>query len=146
MPASPRSGQPRNAGWTRLIREEIENRRCRELDLLAFTREFVDPAVSRAGLGRCLRRRGVSDMRNLVRQNDSKLTPSKAFKAYEPGFVHIDIEYLPQMPDESQRRYLFVAIERATRWVFIEIHVDLTKSDSVDFLTNARAACPVEIT
>ena len=30
-------------------------------DLLAVLREFVNPAVSRAGLGRCLRRHGVSD-------------------------------------------------------------------------------------
>jgi hypothetical protein len=33
-------------------------------DLLAVTREFIDPAVSRAGLGRCPRRHGVSDLRN----------------------------------------------------------------------------------
>ena len=30
------------------------------------------------------------------------------------AYVHVDIKYLPQMPDESQRRYLFVAIDRAT--------------------------------
>ena len=39
----------------------------------------------------------------------------RTFKDYEPGFIHIDIKYLPQMPDESSRRYLFVAIDRATR-------------------------------
>ncbi len=33
-------------------------------DLLAVTREFINPAVSRAGSGRCLRRHGVSDLRN----------------------------------------------------------------------------------
>lgn len=35
-------------------------------DLLAVTCEFINPAVSRAGLGRCLRRHGVSDLRDLV--------------------------------------------------------------------------------
>jgi transposase InsO family protein len=39
----------------------------------------------------------------------------KPFKAYEPGFLHIDVKYLPQMADEDRRRYLFVAIDRATR-------------------------------
>jgi hypothetical protein len=29
---------------------------------------------------------------------------TKRFKSYEPGFVHVDIKYLPQMPDESSRR------------------------------------------
>ena len=39
----------------------------------------------------------------------------KSFKDYEPGFLPMDIKYLPQMPDETERRYLFVAIDRATR-------------------------------
>lgn len=43
------------------------------------------------------------------------------FEAYEPGYIHIDVKYLPQMEDETSRRYLFVAIDRATRWVFIRI-------------------------
>jgi hypothetical protein len=37
------------------------------------------------------------------------------FKAYEPGYLHIDLKYLPQMADEDRRRYLFAAIDRATR-------------------------------
>jgi transposase InsO family protein len=37
--------------------------------------------------------------------------PSKTFKDYEPGFVHVDVKHLPQGPDESQRRYLFAAID-----------------------------------
>ena len=36
----------------------------------------------------------------------------------------MDIKYLPQMPDESERRYLFVAIDRATRWVFMRIYAN----------------------
>jgi len=41
--------------------------------------------------------------------------PRKALKTYEPGFLHVDLKYLPQMADETTRRYLFVAIDRATR-------------------------------
>ena len=41
-------------------------------DLLAVTREFINPAVSRAGLGRCLRRHGVSDLRDLVVQDNRR--------------------------------------------------------------------------
>ena len=44
------------------------------------------------------------------------------FKAYEPGYLHIDVKYLPQMADQTSRRYLFVAVDRATRRVFIRIH------------------------
>jgi hypothetical protein len=87
-------------------------------DLLAVTREFINPAVSRAGLGRCLRRHGVSNLRDLVVHEGGSPATKKTFKDYEPGFLHIDIKYLPQMPDEKARRYLFVAIDRATRLVY----------------------------
>ncbi len=114
-------------------------------DLLTVVREFINPAVSRAGLGRCLRRHGVPDLRYLVKQDDGAATTKKTFKDYEPGFLHIDIKYLPQVPDESARRYMFVAIDRATRWVFIEIYTDQSESSSVDFLTKVQQACPVGI-
>jgi len=34
--------------------------------LLVVPREFINPAVSRAGLGRCMRRHRASDLRDLV--------------------------------------------------------------------------------
>jgi transposase-like protein len=114
-------------------------------DLLAVTREFINPAVSRAGLGRCLRRYGVSQLTELVARETGETAKKKTFKDYEPGFIHIDIKYLPQMPDEQVRRYLFVAIDRATRWVFMEIYADQTDGSSVDFLNKVTSACPVRI-
>ncbi len=82
-------------------------------DLLAVTREFVCQEVSRSGLDRCLRRHGVGNLRALQPAPDKPLP--KAFKAYLPGFVHIDVKVLPRMADQDRRRYLFVAIDRATR-------------------------------
>ena len=70
-------------------------------DLLAVTREFINPAVSHASLGRCLRRHGVLDLRDLVEKEDGTPSIKKTFKDYEPGFVHIDIKYLPQIPDKA---------------------------------------------
>lgn len=46
----------------------------------------------------------------------------KMFKDYEPGFVYVDIKYLPQIPNESARRYLFVAIDSATHWVCLRVY------------------------
>ena len=42
------------------------------------------------------------------------MPPQAAIQTYEPGFLHVDLKYLPQMADETTRRYLFVAIDRAT--------------------------------
>jgi transposase InsO family protein/transposase-like protein len=113
-------------------------------DLLSVTREFINPAVSRAGLGRCLRRHGVSSLLALAAREGDKPVTKKSLKDYEPGFLHMDIKYLPQMPDETERRYLFVAIDRATRWVFMEIYADQSDS-STDFLIKLNKACPVAI-
>ena len=43
---------------------------------------------------------------------------AKKFKAYKPGYLHIDVTYLPKF--EGQSYYSFVAIDRATRTMFYE--------------------------
>jgi hypothetical protein len=57
----------------------------------------------------------------LIPKHETARKAPKTFKDYEPGFLHIDVKYLPQMPDENQRRYLFAAIDRASRWVYVEV-------------------------
>ncbi|UBQ05886.1 IS481 family transposase [Tepidimonas taiwanensis] len=112
-------------------------------DLLSVMREFVCPDVSRSGLDRCLRRHGVGSLRSLKPQ-----VPKPAhqpFAAYEPGFIHIDVKYLPQMADETRRRYLFVAIDRATRWVFIALYASKSARNARAFLKSLLTACPIKI-
>ena len=113
-------------------------------DLLAVVREFLNPNVSRAGLDRCLRRHGVSRLQDL---KPKALRPAhKLFKAYEPGYLHVDVKYLPQMADEERRRYLFVAIDRATRWVFVRIYTAKTAANARRFLRDLDRAAPMKIT
>jgi transposase InsO family protein len=113
-------------------------------DLLAVTREFICPKLSRSALDRCLRRHGVGDLRALLPASPRKAY--KPFRDYEPGFVHVDVKYLPQMADESRRSYLFVAIDRATRWVFIQIKPNKSAASAAAFLKALRKACPIKIT
>ena len=112
-------------------------------DLLAVVREFLNPNVSRSGLDRCLRRHGVGNLRDL--QAKAARPKHSAFKAYEPGYIHIDVKYLPQMADETSRRYLFVAIDRATRWVFIRIFKAKTAANARRFLRDLERASPIRI-
>ena len=67
-------------------------------DLLAVCREFLNPNVSRSGLDRCLRRHGVSNLNALRPKVPAE--PHKAFKSYEPGFLHVDVKYLPHLLGE----------------------------------------------
>ncbi len=115
-------------------------------DLLVITREFLNPDVSRSGLDRCLRRHGISRLADLIPKPETgeKAKP-KTFKSYAPGFVHVDIKYLPQMPDESSRRYLFVAIDRASRWVYLELKRSKSSKAATSFLGNVVAKAPFKI-
>ena len=115
-------------------------------DLLVITREFLNPDVSRSGLDRCLRRNGISRLADLIPKEEAgeKAKP-KTFKSYEPGFVHVDIKYLPQMPDESSRRYLFVAIDRASRWVYLELKNSKSSNAATSFLKHVVAKAPFRI-
>jgi transposase-like protein len=50
------------------------------------------------------------------------------------------------MADDSRRRYLFVAIDRATRWVFVQIHPNKTAATARRFLDSLQKATPIRIT
>ena len=115
-------------------------------DLLALTHEFISRDASRSGLNRCLVRHGVGNLSSLTAAvAGDEPAPKKTFKDYEPGFVHVDIKRLPQMPDESSRRYLFVVIDRATRWVYFRIYKDQSGSSSCDFLRRLQRTAPMKI-
>jgi transposase InsO family protein len=115
---------------------------------LVVVREFLNPKVSRSGLARCMKRHGVNT--RPVEDKDAPVPP-KTFKDYAPGFVHVDIKYLPQtgwpraMPEETSRRYLFVAIDRATRWVYLRIYADQSELSSTDFLRRLHTVAPMKI-
>lgn len=107
-------------------------------DLLAVTREFIHADLSRSALHRLLKRQGVS-----TRPTPEAPKPAhKPFKAYAPGFVHLDVKYLPHMSDETQRRYLFVAIDRASRWVYLAVKADKSARSARSFLAALVKAAP----
>ena len=70
----------------------------------------------------------------------------KVQSALTPGYMHVDVKYLPQMADEDRRRYLFVAIDRATRWVFVRMYPAKTAANARRFLRDLERAAPMRIT
>ena len=110
-------------------------------DLLSVVHEFLHPTMLRSSLHRLLKRRGISKKPVVAKPREYQ-----SFKVYDSGYIHIDIKYLPMMPDEKKRRYLFVAIDRATRWVFIEIYNSKSGSNAKKFLSKLHKAIPIKIT
>ena len=78
-------------------------------------------------------------------QAEGQAKPQKTFEGYEPGFLHIDIKNLPQTPDKTHRRYLFVAIDCTTRRVFVPSYRDQSDKRRTDFLRPLKRAAPVRI-
>ena len=115
-------------------------------DLVYITKQYINPDASRSGIARLLEREGMARLEDVIPKAEGEtISAKKTFKDYEPGFVHIDIKYLPQMPDETSRRYLFVAIDRATRWIFLHIYHDMNDTSSIDFLRRLKDASPIKI-
>ena len=103
------------------------------LDLLKG--EF--PSLSRSTLHRFFCALGVS--RLFPRRKDR----GGKFKAYKPGFVHIDHFYLPALG--GKKRYCFVAIDRQTRLAFLKVYDRKTKEAALDFLSRALEFFPFKV-
>ena len=91
-------------------------------DLMVFTHEFLSEKTSRSSVYRCLTRHQVADLQAIERQWQEQCgtgLAAKSFKDLEPGTVQIDIKTCPPMVDQSSR-YLLIAIDRATRWAYLE--------------------------
>ena len=66
--------------------------------------------------------------------------------ASRPSFsVHADAKYLPKLADQAAHAYLFVAIDRATRWVYLEGKPDKTAVSAAAFLNAVVEAAPMKI-
>ncbi|MCF8245555.1 MAG: integrase core domain-containing protein [Saprospiraceae bacterium] len=69
---------------------------------------------------------------------------AKKFKEYEPGFLHIDVTYLPKI--NGIKYYLFVAIDRATRTLYYKVYDAKTSENAEEFMNECIAFFPFGIT
>ena len=108
-----------------------------------MVRELLNPTVYHSGSDHCLRRHGLGPHRDRKAKDDT--LKHSGLKAFEHGYIHIDVKYLPRMANETSRGYLFVAIDRATRRVFIAIYRNKTAANARRFLRDLERACPIRI-
>lgn len=72
-----------------------------------------------------------------------KREKAKKFKEYEPGYLHIDVTYMPKFNGKSY--YLFVAIDRCTRAMIYWIYENKTAENTEDFMDKCFAFFPFYI-
>jgi transposase InsO family protein len=131
------------------------------LDTLMDTVEPLLPHATRSSVYRLLKRQGIS--RRTVPQSQAETGQSQPgqaetslykkygqfkdydpqFKDYDPGFIHLDCFYLPKL--EGQKRYCFVAIDRATRLCFLAVYERKDKKAATAFLRQCLAFFPFRL-
>lgn len=82
-------------------------------DICEVMQRCVRTAISRSAVHRCLKRHGLN------RQPRPERPAPGAFEQTPVGFIHIDLKHLPAL--RRRKSYAFVAIDRATRFVYVEV-------------------------
>ncbi|PWQ93366.1 DDE-type integrase/transposase/recombinase [Leucothrix arctica] len=60
--------------------------------------------------------------------------------------VHRNARTTPNMPEDMQKRDVLVGIDRATRWVYMEVITDKTAKTAAKFIEILVAKYPIKIT
>ena len=108
------------------------------LDDCLYALQPTIPHLTRSSLHRCLQRHGISRL-----PDTDGDTPRRAkFKRYPIGFFHIDIA---EVRTEEGRLYLLVAIDRTSKFAFVELHETVTRRIAGNFLRALIAAVPYRV-
>ncbi|ACL62827.1 IS481 family transposase [Methylobacterium nodulans] len=115
------------------------------LDDLTFIVSHFLPHLNRDAVYRILKAAGL----NRLTPADRTRKPHSAFKEDEVGFVHLDVTPLPKLQDRdgvTRKRSLYVAIDRASRFVHLAVKDDEMAASAIAFLEEALAALPFRVT
>jgi hypothetical protein len=96
------------------------------------------PHLSRSAVHRCYQRHGSSRLPEVESDKPAK----KQFKKYPIGYFHID---MAEGRTEEGQLYLFVTIDRTSKFAYAELHDKSDRNISTTFLRNVSEAVPYKI-
>jgi transposase InsO family protein len=108
------------------------------LDDCLYALQPTIPHLTRSSLHRCLQRHDISRLPEV--EGDKE--PKKKFKSYPIGYFHIDIA---EVQTAEGKLYLFVAIDRTSKFAFVELYNKAGKMNAAQFLRNLVKAVPYAI-
>lgn len=106
-------------------------------DVLGCLRETI-PNLTRSALHRCLQRHGISRLP----VSDEKTSKRGRFAETKIGFVHIDVCEL-RLTDG--RLHMFLAIDRVSKFTYVEFHDQANTTTGPEFLRSVVAAFPYKL-
>jgi transposase-like protein len=108
------------------------------LDDCLYALQPTIPHLTRSSLHRCLQRHDISRLPEVAGDKE----PKKKFKSYPIGYFHIDIA---EVQTAEGKLYLFVAIDRTSKFAFVELYDKAGKMNAAQFLRNLLKAVPYAI-
>ena len=108
------------------------------LDDCLYALQATIPQLTRSSLHRCLQRHGISRLPEVAGDKPDR----RKFKAYPIGYFHIDIA---AVRTEEGRLYLLVAIDRTSKFAYVELHEKVTTRVAGDFLRALIRAVPYKV-
>jgi len=108
------------------------------LDDCLYALQPTIPHLTRSTLHRCFLRHGISRLPDA----DGDKPQRSRFKRYPIGFFHIDIA---EVRTEQGKLYLLVAIDRTSKFAFVQLHEKATRRIAGDFLRALVEAVPYKI-
>jgi transposase-like protein len=96
------------------------------LDDCLYALQATIPHLTRSSLHRCLKRHGISRLPEIAGDKAIK----KPFKRYPIGYFHLDIA---EFRTEEGKLYLFVAIDRTSKFAFAQLHEVANVKTAVGF-------------
>jgi transposase InsO family protein len=108
------------------------------LDDCLYALQATIPHLTRSSLHRCLQRHGISRLPDV----DGDKPVRKKFKAYPIGFFHIDIA---EVQTAEGKLYLYVAIDRTSKFAFVQVARKTGRTSASAFLTALIEAVPYKI-
>ena len=108
------------------------------LDDCLYALQATIPNLTRSNLHRCLQRHGISRLPEIAGDKESR----RKFKLYPLGYFHVDIA---EVRTEEGKLYLFVAIDRTSKFVYVELLGRYGKQEAAQFLRNLLGAVPYKI-
>src|SRR5918993_697261 len=108
------------------------------LDDSLYALQATIPRLTRSSLHRCFQRHGISRLPEVEGDKPEK----KRFKSYPIGFFHID---LAEVRTEEGKLYLYVAVDRTSKFAFVQLVENANTVTARAFLDALVAAVPYQI-
>ena len=108
------------------------------LDDCLYSLQATIPHLTRSSLHRCLQRHQISKLPEVAGDKPAR----KKFKSYPIGYFHIDIA---EVQTAEGKLYLYVAIDRTSKFAFVQLVRKTGSTSASAFLVALIAAVPYKI-